>query len=301
VAVGNIGMTRGHRHNRDMEDHILDRGSAPAMDPQADARRALAEDIGPGDATAALLSDVPAVANLRCRDAAVIAGVAWFEACFRALDSDVRIDWKIEEGARVTHGTILCEVRGRTRALVSAERSALNFLQLLSATATATAAFVDAVRGTGTRILDTRKTIPGLRLAQKHAVRVGGGVNHRLGLYDAVMLKENHIHAAGSIAAAAASARARFPSLPLICEVESLDELRAAIDAGVDRVLIDDFSREMMVDAVRIAAGRVPLEVSGGVSLETVRSYAETGVDFISVGSLTKHVRAVDLSMRMVG
>ena len=283
------------RHNHAMKNH--DYKPNQVAD---DVGRALAEDIGPGDATAALLPDVAASATIRCREAAVIAGRPWFDACFRSLDAGARIEWSIDEGARTTPDSIICEVHGRARALVSAERSALNFLQLLSATATTTAAFVDAVRGTGTRILDTRKTIPGLRLAQKYAVRVGGGVNHRLGLYDAVMLKENHILAAGSIAGAAAAARARFPSLPLICEVESLDELQQAIEAGVDRVLIDDFSREAMVEAVAIAAGRVPLEVSGGVSLTTVRSFAETGVDFISVGALTKHVRAVDLSMRLM-
>lgn len=275
--------------------------SPPVARVADDVARALAEDMGSGDATAQLLPDVAATAVIRCRDAAVIAGGPWFDACFLSLDPGARIDWRVDEGARVAPDTVVCEVHGRARALVSAERSALNFLQLLSATATATAAFVDAVRGTRTRILDTRKTIPGLRLAQKYAVRVGGGVNHRLGLYDAVMLKENHIHAAGSIAAATAAARARFPALPLICEVESIAELRQAIDACVDRVLIDDFSLGMMTEAVGLAAGRVPLEVSGGVSLETVRRYAETGVDFISVGALTKHVRAIDLSMRLIG
>jgi nicotinate-nucleotide pyrophosphorylase (carboxylating) len=272
----------------------------PTAQIASDVARALAEDLGSGDATAQLLPARVAHATIRCREQAVIAGGPWFDACFRALDPKVRIEWHVAEGERVAADRIVCELRGDARALVSAERSALNFLQLLSGTATTTAAFVAAVAGTGTRILDTRKTIPGLRLAQKYAVRAGGGMNHRIGLFDAVMLKENHILAAGSIAAAARDARAHHPALPLICEVESLQELREAIEAGVDRVLIDDFSEEQMRAAVALAAGRMPLEVSGGVGLETVRRYALTGVDFISIGALTKHVRAIDLSMRLV-
>jgi nicotinate-nucleotide pyrophosphorylase (carboxylating) len=266
-----------------------------------DVARALAEDVGDGDATADLLpAGRDGRARIVCREPAVVAGTPWFDACFRALDAHATIDWALRDGERARPDQVVCEVRADARALVTAERSALNFLQLLSGTASATAAYVEAVRGTATRILDTRKTIPGLRLAQKYAVRAGGGANHRLGLYDAVMLKENHIHAAGSIAAAAAAARRLHPDLPLICEVESLDELRQALDAGVDRVLIDDFDIGSMREAVAIAAGRVPLEVSGGVTLETVRRYAETGVDFISIGALTKHVRAIDYSMRLV-
>ncbi len=273
----------------------------PDSQVQADVSRALAEDLGRGDATADLLpAEAMARAAIRCREDAVIAGRAWVDACFRRLDPSVRIAWRAAEGERVAPDTVVCELEGRARALVSAERSALNFLQLLCATATVTSAHVAAVRGTGCRILDTRKTLPGLRVAQKYAVRVGGGVNHRIGLFDAVMLKENHILAAGSIAAAVASARGLHPDLPLICEVESLDELQQAIAAGVDRVLIDDFSLDLMREAVRIAAGRVPLEVSGGVTLDTVRRYAETGVDYISIGALTKHVRAIDLSMRLL-
>lgn len=269
---------------------------------QADVRRALDEDIGSGDATADLLpAHARAHAAIRCRESAVLAGTPWFDACFRALDPTIAIRWHARDGDRVQADSVLCDLEGDARALVTAERSALNFLQLLSGTATVTAAFVDAVRGTRARILDTRKTLPGLRVAQKYAVRAGGGVNHRIGLFDAVMLKENHILAAGSIAAAVARARALHPGLPLICEVESLDELREAIDAQVDRALIDDFSPAMMREAVALAAGRLPLEVSGGVSLETAREYAETGVDFLSVGALTKHVRAVDLSMRLLG
>jgi nicotinate-nucleotide pyrophosphorylase (carboxylating) len=205
----------------------------------------------------------------------------------------------VAEGDRARAGTVLATLAGRTRALVSAERTSLNFLQTLGGTATTVAAHVEAVRGTRARILDTRKTLPGLRLAQKYAVRVGGGDNHRMGLYDAVMLKENHVRAAGSIAAAIASARASQPGLPLIVEVETLDELRDALSAGCDRILIDDFDAETRREAVRITAGRIPLEVSGGVDLATLRAIAEDGVDCISIGGLTKHVRAVDLSMRI--
>lgn len=265
----------------------------------ADVARALAEDIGPGDATADLLEDVPAQARIVAKEAAVIAGRPWFDACFRALDPAVRIDWQVREGERVAAGTVLCTLAGRARALVSAERCALNFLQTLSGTATRTAEYVDALAGTGTRVLDTRKTLPGLRLAQKYAVRAGGGHNHRIGLYDTVMLKENHIRAAGSIAAAAARARALHPELPLVIEVETLDELAQALDTGCTRILVDDFSEADLREAVRIAAGRIPLEVSGGVELARLRDIAATGVDYVSVGALTKHVRAVDLSMRL--
>jgi len=270
----------------------------------ADVRRALDEDIGGGDVTAALLPDVPERAYLLCKEDAVIAGRPWFDACHRVLDPRVRIDWRVAEGDRVAAGTVLALLEGRSRALVSAERTALNFLQTLSGTATATAAHVDAVRGTGATILDTRKTLPGLRLAQKYAVRAGGGGNHRIGLYDAVMLKENHIRVAGSVAAAIAAARAAQPALPLIVEVETLAQLRDALAAGCDRVLVDDFAADDRREAVRIARsppfdGRIPLEVSGGVDLDGLRAIALDGVDFISIGALTKHVRAVDLSMKL--
>jgi nicotinate-nucleotide pyrophosphorylase (carboxylating) len=265
----------------------------------ADVARALAEDIGPGDATADLLDDGPAEGYVLAKEPAVIAGRPWFDACFRALDPGVRIHWRVADGERVDAGTILCTLLGRARALVSGERCALNFLQTLSGTATRTAEFADALAGTRTRVLDTRKTLPGLRLAQKYAVRAGGGVNHRMGLYDAVMLKENHIHAAGSIAAAAARAKSLHPDLPLVIEVETLDELAQALATGCDRILVDDFSLEDLREAVRIAAGRTPLEVSGSVDLGRLAEIAATGVDFVSVGALTKHVRAVDLSMRL--
>jgi nicotinate-nucleotide pyrophosphorylase (carboxylating) len=276
----------------------------PVEDIDADVARALIEDIGSGDATASLLADAADVAYLLCKEAAVVCGRPWFDTCHRALDAGVRIDWRVAEGDRVAAGTVLATLAGRSRALVTAERTALNFMQTLSGTATTTAAYVDAVRGTATRILDTRKTIPGLRAAQKYAVRVGGGDNHRMGLYDAVMLKENHVRAFGSVAAAVAAARARHPRLPLVVEVESLAQLREALGAGCDRVLVDDFSPEDRREAVRIARGspfdgRIPLEVSGSVDLEALRAIAADGVDCVSIGALTKHVRAIDLSMKL--
>ena len=271
----------------------------PSAQVEADVARALAEDLGSGDVTADLLPDDPAQGYVIAKEDAVVAGRPWFDACFRALDPGWTVDWRVAEGERIHAGHVACVFRGSARALVSAERCALNFLQTLSATATRTAAFVAATAGTRTRILDTRKTLPGLRLAQKYAVRAGGGHNHRMGLYDTVMLKENHILAAGSIAAAAARARELHPGVPLVIEVESLDELRQALETGCDRILVDDFSEADLRAAVAIAAGRIPLEVSGGVGLERVAAIAATGVDCISVGALTKHVRAVDFSMRL--
>ncbi len=265
----------------------------------ADVARALAEDIGSGDVTADLLPDVPEQAYLLCKQDAVIAGRPWFDATHRALDPQVAIDWRIGEGDRVAAGTVLALLHGRNRSLVSAERTSLNFLQTLSATATTTARHVAALAGTHTRLLDTRKTLPGLRLAQKYAVRCGGGYNHRIGLFDTVMLKENHIRAAGSLAAAAQAARARHPGVPLVIEVETLDELEQALHAGCERIVLDDFPAELRRQAVRIAAGRIPLEVSGSVDLAGLRAIAEDGVDFVSVGALTKHVQAIDLSLKL--
>ncbi len=270
----------------------------------ANVAAALAEDLGSGDVTAALLPDGPDIAYLLCKEDAVICGRPWFDACHRALDPDVRIDWRIAEGDRAAKGTVIATLAGRSRALVSAERASLNFLQTLSGTATITAGYVDAVRGTGAKILDTRKTIPGLRLAQKYAVRVGGGENHRIGLYDTVMLKENHIRAAGSLAGAIRAARSMHPTLPLIVEVETLAQLEAALREGCTRILIDDFDAATRREAVRIAKsapfdGRIPLEVSGGVDMTTLRGIAEDGVDCISIGGLTKHVRAIDLSLKL--
>ncbi len=270
----------------------------------ADVARALSEDLGSGDVTAALLPDDPDVAYLLCKEDAVVCGRPWFDACHRALDADVSIDWRVDEGDHVGGGTVLATLAGRARALVSAERASLNFMQTLSGTATATAAFVEAVQGTGAKILDTRKTLPGLRMAQKYAVRIGGGSNHRIGLFDTVMLKENHIRAAGSLPSAIHAARAMYPALPLVVEVETLQQLRQALETGCDRILIDDFDAATRRDAVRIARGpgfdgTIPLEVSGGVDLQSVRAIAEDGVDFISVGGLTKHVRAIDLSLKL--
>jgi nicotinate-nucleotide pyrophosphorylase (carboxylating) len=265
----------------------------------ADVRRALAEDFGTGDVTADLL-DPGARANARivCRERAAVAGIPWAQACFRSLDAEARIEWACADGDHVQAEAVLCHVEGKARALVGAERCALNFLQTLSATATATRAFVDAVAGTRAKILDTRKTLPGLRIAQKYAVRCGGGTNHRIGLFDAVLIKENHVAAAGGIEPAIAAARARHPDLLLEVEVESLEELAQALRGGADRVLLDDFPLPMLREAVALTDGRAPLEVSGGVDLARVREIAECGVDYISIGALTKHIRAIDLSMR---
>ena len=280
----------------------------PATPPQeqidADVARALAEDIGSGDVTAALLPDAADSAYLLCKEDCVVAGRPWFDATHRALDPDVRIDWRCAEGDRIAKGTVIATLQGHNRALVTAERTSLNFLQTLSGTATTTAHYVDAVRGTGTKILDTRKTIPGLRQAQKYSVRVGGGVNHRMALYDAVMLKENHIRAAGSLTAAVERARDLHPRLQLIVEVETLDQLREALQAGCTRILVDDFDADTRREAVRIARsapydGRIPLEVSGGVDMTTLRGIAEDGVDCISIGALTKHVHAIDFSLKL--
>lgn len=286
------------------------RGAQRRCDPppsqiiDADVARALAEDLGSGDVTAGLLPDSADRAVLLCKEAAVVCGRPWFDACHRALDPGVRIDWRVEEGDRVAPRSVLATLAGRSRALVSAERVSLNFLQTLSGTATLVADYVRAVRGTRAQILDTRKTLPGLRAAQKYAVRVGGGVNHRMGLYDAVMLKENHVRAAGSLTAAIQAARTRHPALPLIVEVETLAQLEEALREGCDRILIDDFNAGDRHAAVRIAHGapfdgRIPLEVSGGVDLQTARGIAEDGVDCISIGALTKHVRAIDLSLKL--
>ena len=263
--------------------------------------RALAEDIGSGDVTAALLpADAIATAHVITREDAVICGRPWFDACFRSLDPQCAIDWQVGDGSSASAGQTLCSIRGKARAVLSAERCALNFLQSLSGTATATARHVAAVRGTRAVILDTRKTIPGLRLAQKYAVRCGGGENLRIGLFDAILIKENHIAAAGSLSAAVRAARAQNPALFLEVEVENFAELDEALATGaVDRIMLDEFSLDDMRRAVALVAGRVALEASGGVDLAGLRAVAETGVDYISIGALTKHVRAIDLSLRI--
>lgn len=266
---------------------------------EADVRRALTEDFGSGDVTADLIDeDARARARIVCREKAVIAGIPWAQACFRALDPDVRIEWTCADGDCLAADVVLCGIEGKARALVGAERCALNFLQTLSATATVTRAYADAVAGTRATILDTRKTLPGLRIAQKYAVRCGGGANHRIGLYDAILIKENHVAAAGGIVPAVFAARERHPDLLLEVEVESLDELAQALSAGADRVLLDDFTPDMLREAVALADRRAPLEVSGSVDLGRVRAIADCGVDYISIGALTKNIRAIDLSMR---
>ncbi len=261
---------------------------------------ALAEDIGAGDWTAHLIpADSSAVARIICRDEAVICGAPWFDACFRKLDPAVRIEWLIRDGDRVAAGQKLCTVRGIARALLTGERTALNFLQMLSAVATTTRRYVDMVEGTRAKILDTRKTLPGLRIAEKYAVRTGGGVNHRIGLYDAILIKENHIAAAGSLPAAIRKAKEVAPAeIWIEVEVENFEQLEEAITAGAKMILLDNMSPIQMREAVRIAAGRAELEASGGITLSNVREVAETGVDRISIGGLTKDIKAVDLSMR---
>jgi len=277
-------------------------GSPPMLptDIDDDVRRALAEDVGGGDLTAALVPDQMAQAELVTREDAVLCGTAWFDAVFRQLDARVVSDWLAQDGARIRAGAVLCRLHGPARPILTGERTALNFLQTLSGTATRTARYVEAVRGTRTRILDTRKTIPGLRRAQKYAVTCGGGHNHRMGLYDAVLIKENHIAAAGGVAAALVAARRVAPTGVLIeIEVETLAQLDQALAAGATRILLDNFELDGLRAAVRATAGRAELEASGGMALTNVRAAAETGVDYISVGGLTKHVEAVDLSLRM--
>lgn len=262
------------------------------------------EDIGPGDVTAALIPAAGAIhARVSCRETAVISGCPWFAETFRQLDPTVQLQWQVHDGATVAAGAQLCELRGPARSILTGERTALNFLQLLSGTATTTSHYVAALAGTGCRVLDTRKTLPGLRTAQKYAVLCGGGSNHRIGLYDQVLVKENHIAAAGSIAAAVANARRLSPGLSVEVEAENLGELDAALAAGADIIMLDEFSLpDMRVAVLRNRASTRPamLEVSGSVTLDSIRQYAETGVDCISVGALTKHVRAIDLSMRFV-
>ena len=272
-------------------------------DLASQVQAALREDIGSGDVTAAL---VPAAQQVRgsvvTRQAAVLCGRPWAEETFRRLDARVRLDWQAADGDPLTARQVILAIAGPARPVLTGERTALNFLQLLSATATATRRFVDAVEGTGCRILDTRKTLPGLRSAQKYAVRCGGADNHRMGLYDRVLIKENHITAAGSITGAIEAGRRSAPGVTVEVEVESLNELREALDAGPDIILLDEFSLADLRAAVALNRARgapAKLEASGSVSLETVRAVAETGVDYVSVGGLTKHVQAVDLSMRL--
>lgn len=263
-------------------------------------RRALIEDVGDGDLTANLIPETSrSEARVISREAAVICGCRWFEQVFALLDESIRIDWQVADGDQVEPNQLLCVLSGPARALLTGERTALNFLQTLSGTATLTRKYVDAVAGTGVKVLDTRKTIPGLRRAQKYAVSCGGGTNHRMGLFDGVLIKENHIAAAGSISEAVAQARHHAPGgIPVEVEVEDLHEVREALAAGADILLLDNMEPATLREAVALTHGKAKLEASGGVTLETIREIAETGVDYISVGELTKHLRALDLSMR---
>ncbi|MCU9946768.1 carboxylating nicotinate-nucleotide diphosphorylase [Pseudomonas sp. PDM13] len=267
---------------------------------EANVRRALTEDIGSGDITAQLIPEERlAHATIITREAAVIAGTAWVDAVFRRLDPRVAVHWQVADGDKVQPNQPLFHLEGPARALLSGERSALNFLQCLSGVATRVAHYVELVQGTQVKLLDTRKTLPGLRLAQKYAVTCGGGHNHRIGLYDAFLIKENHIAACGGIAEAIATAHRIAPGKPVEIEVESLDELNQALAAGADIVMLDELSLDDMRTAVTLTAGRAKLEASGGINDTTLRTIAETGVDYISIGTLTKDVRAVDLSMRL--
>lgn len=277
----------------------------PAVHIAQDVERALAEDVGTGDLTGELLpKNLAVAAELITREDAVLCGQAWFNAVFGALDTAIEVDWRAHDGDRVAANSVLCRLRGPARALLTGERAALNFLQTLSGTATAARRYVDAVAGTAAKVLDTRKTVPGLRLAQKYATRCGGCENHRIGLYDAILIKENHIAAAGAIGAALAAARSvnaeHGLDVPIEIEVEDLRELRQALSAGARRILLDNFSLPMLREAVAENQRRALLEASGGVTLDNIAAVAATGVDFISVGDITKNVRAVDLSLRVV-
>lgn len=267
---------------------------------QENVRLALREDIGSGDLTAALIpAKARASARLIAREAAVLCGRDWFDTTFTAVDERVDIVWLVEEGADMIPDQTICTLQGPARGILSAERTAINFLQTLSGTATVSRLYARQLEGLDTRVLDTRKTIPGLRLAQKYAARVGGAVNHRVGLYDGVLIKENHIRAAGSISQALEQARRNASKdILLEVEVEDVDELRQALDAGARRVLLDNFSEEMLREAVNLRPVGVEFEASGNVTLETLRSIAKTGVDYISVGALTKHLHAVDFSLQ---
>lgn len=267
----------------------------------ANVTSALVEDIGHGDITAGLIpEDRVATARVITRDTMVLAGKLWVEATFMAVDPQLHLQWLVDEGQEVSAGSTLFEVTGKARSLLTAERTALNFLQTLSATATHTRELTTLISGTKAKLLDTRKTLPGLRVAQKYAVLIGGGENHRMGLYDAFLIKENHIMAAGSIAAAIRTARAHAPGKMVEVEVETQDELSQAIAAGADRIMLDNFSLDAMRDAVAYTAGRAQLEASGGVNKTSLRAIAETGVDYISLGTLTKDIKAIDLSMRLI-
>ena len=262
---------------------------------------ALREDIGDGDITADLIpEDEIAIAEVISREDCILCGMDWFEEVFRQIDDQILIEWNFEDGDVVEAGQAICSLSGSARSILTGERSGLNFLQALSATATLSSEYASAVAGTGAAVLDTRKTIPGLRMAQKYAVSCGGCQNHRVGLYDAILIKENHIIACGSIAQAVDEARFRNPETLVEVEVENFDELNEAIEAGADRIMLDNFDNNQLKEAVKICNGKIPLEASGNVTLKTIREIALTGVDFISTGALTKDIKAIDLSMRFI-
>ena len=260
---------------------------------------ALKEDIGEGDITAELIpQDNISLATVISREHCVFCGLDWFEETYRQIDPEILIDWCVDDGDRVEAGQVLCTLSGSSRKIVSGERAALNFVQTLSGTATLSAVYADSIKDTDCKVLDTRKTIPGLRMAQKYAVSCGGCENHRIGLFDAFLIKENHINACDGIANAISEARFHNPELPVEVEVENFDELQQAIDAGADRVLLDNFDTDMMRQAVEMCKGKIITEASGNITLDNIHDVAMTGVDYISTGSLTKDVKAVDLSMR---
>jgi len=260
---------------------------------------ALQEDIGSGDVTAQLIPEnATSVANVICRDNAILSGVAWFDEVFKQIDNTTEISWNYKDGDKVAAGTTLCTMSGNSRAILSGERAALNFVQTLSATATLTHTFVEKIANTKANILDTRKTLPNLRDAQKYAVLCGGGKNHRIGLYDMILIKENHIMAAGSITEAVKQAKILHPKIKVEVETENLAEFREASEAGADIIMLDNFELTTLREAVQENKGKVVLEASGGVDINTVSDIAETGVDYISIGEITKDIKAVDLSMR---
>ena len=260
---------------------------------------ALSEDIGTGDLSSSLLANNVTSAKIICREKAIICGIDYSDLCFLILDPDIEIDWKIKEGEEATSGIVICHLKGKSQAIISAERTALNFLQTLSATATQTKHLVSMIKHTNAKLLDTRKTIPNLRYAQKHAVKCGGGDNHRMGLFDCILLKENHIFSIGSLEKSIEKALFEFPSKPLIVEVESLDQLkRVLLIKGVTRILCDNFSPQDLLEAVAIAKGIYPLETSGNINEKNIIEYAETGVDYISIGSITKNIHSIDLSLK---
>ena len=266
-----------------------------------DVRTALAEDLGDGDRTANLIDENQSLkTRVICREHAVLCGREWFDETFRQLEPEIQINWRLEDGESMSPDQEVCTLNGPARAILSGERTGLNFLQTLSGTATRTAEYVEAIRGTGTKILDTRKTIPGLRQAQKYAVLCGGGTNHRVGLFDAYLIKENHIAAAGSVSAAVSQALESDSGLLVEVEVENLEQLEEACNAGAQRALLDNFPVPLLKEAVARYSGKIELEASGGITLEAIREVAETGVDFISTGDITKSVRATDFSMRYI-